>query len=686
MSQRRNKRSAPAAPRAGPRERTAGPQPDNRSSPPRAAGLAAALAATAAVYLGCLGNAFVFDDIAMITRNPRIGEWSFLWRSFAHDAWWFRPDGPFPKSAYYRPLEDVWLGLNYHLFGLDPGGWHLTSIAVHLLCVWLVFTIAAELTRSGWAATAAAFLFGLAPLHAQAVAWPTSIPLPMSAAFELGALILFVRRRNSPIWLIPVAWTLFCCALLSHESAVTFPLVLGAYVLLLEPDEQSRAQTDRSARRAKASLRALLDTVPYLAAAAVYLGLRLAVLGFIRRPAPETVATWGQVALSIPGAAADYVMILAAPWLAGPAHQFQLASSPVSPAFYLPLLALAALAVAGFFALRATRHRMLYLFLAAWAAFAIAPMMNLHDLVGDSLIEDRYVYFASAAVYIFAADLGMTIAAIGAEARHLVTAGAVAIAAVYAFVLWHVEGYWHDEVTLFSKCIDEYPGSATCHGRLAMALERRGDFRGARREFSNLYDITHDDSITLFKLGRLDQRLGNERVAAEEISRGLANMKNVPASLLFETAQAAYAAGDSALAEQVLARASSDPAAADNARFMSAQVMAARHNFDGAARLLQSLASRRPREIRVWLLLAAVMHSQGDFNAAAQALAKAVELQPGSVHLRMRYARVLRELGRNDQALAQCRSAAALEPRNRRARACVSELGDEPGDAGGGAR
>ena len=55
----------------------------------------------------------------MIIVNRYIGDWSFLWKAFVNDSWWSGP-ADLPQSHYYRPLQDVWLGLNYQVFGLNP--------------------------------------------------------------------------------------------------------------------------------------------------------------------------------------------------------------------------------------------------------------------------------------------------------------------------------------------------------------------------------------------------------------------------------------------------------------------------------------------------------------------------------------------------------------------------------------
>src|SRR5208283_5556467 len=92
---------------------------------------------TMLVYLRCLGNGFVFDDHEMIVINRYLGQWSFLWKSLVNDSWWFRDPLHLPQSSYYRPLQDIWLGIHYQLFGLVPGGWHATMIALHLAAVWM---------------------------------------------------------------------------------------------------------------------------------------------------------------------------------------------------------------------------------------------------------------------------------------------------------------------------------------------------------------------------------------------------------------------------------------------------------------------------------------------------------------------------------------------------------------------
>ncbi len=141
--------------------------------------IAALLALSALVYARSLSNQFVYDDNEEIRLNHFIGQWSFIWRSFVNDSWWFRNPAKLPQSAYYRPLQDAWFALNYHAFAMNPVGWHMMMIALEVIVVWLVFRVTEELTGDFTSALVAGALFAVMPVHAQAIAWPSAIPLPM---------------------------------------------------------------------------------------------------------------------------------------------------------------------------------------------------------------------------------------------------------------------------------------------------------------------------------------------------------------------------------------------------------------------------------------------------------------------------------------------------------------------------
>ncbi len=635
--------------------------------------LGGVLLLTMLVYLRCLSNGFVFDDHEMIVLNRYLGQWSFLWKSLVNDSWWFRDPLHLPQSSYYRPLQDIWLGIHYQLFGLVPAGWHATMVVLHLTAVWLVFAIASRLTGDWRTAMLAAAIFGLIPVHAEAVVWPTAIPLPLSAVFELAAFYLFIARRDaaSSFGCRAGALIFYAGALFTHESAVAFPALVAAYVFLIEaPQPASEAAHDTSAARAR---RALVAAAPFAAETLVYLIVRYLVLGFISRRNPVSHATNAQVLMTIPPALALYLSLLAMPWFAGPSHRLVMVTSPSSAEFWLGVLV--PIVAGGFFLLvRSDRRRQLYLFCAAWIAIAIAPMMNLGGLFHQGLIQDRYLYMASVGWCLMAADVATRCADRSASARHVVMGVTGALVVTYAVALWHVQSFWHDEVALFTRCIEEFPESAIWHNRLGMALQERGQLIPAERELSASLRLDPGDGATLFDLGLLHARLGQVSEGASEVAMGLRLVPNAPASAYVTLAQLYELAGNAAQSEATLKYAGSLPAGAEAVGLGRANAKIERGDNAGAEEILHGLALRFPGDQSVWATLGAALFAQNRDGEALEAFGRALKLAPDDPQVHLYAARALLRMGRDDEALEHCRLALRADPGDPAARALMSQI------------
>jgi len=640
------------------------------------------LLVTAAAYLRCLANAFVFDDNEMIVDNRYIGQWSFLWKSFVHDSWWFRDPQHLPQSSYYRPLQDLWLALHYYLFGLNPTGWHATMIALHLVAVCLVFLIAIVLSGRPLAATVAALVFGLLPIHTEAIVWPAAIPLPLAATLELAAFYLFIRRGSSRLRL---AWSLvlYALALLSHESAVAFPGLIAAYAFWLQPHD-SAPPASRKGESAGDSTdarpliprlrRTTIAVAPYAALMFAYLGLRLLILGFISRPNFTNHATTAQVLMTVPIVLVHYLVLLVFPLDAGPSHRVLLVTNPLTADFLVPtaFLALAVVAAVLFF-MRAPRRRF-YLFCAAWIALGLVPEMNLGGLFVSALVQDRYLYLPSAGLCFVLGDLAGDFAHRSHQSRTVVYAAAFALGAIYAVVLFKLEYMWHDEVTLFSRCVRDFPESSLWHNRLGMALEQRGDITGAERELETANRLQPHDGAILFDLGQLHGRIGRYRDGLREITEALSLLPHPPPSAYLAAATIATAAGDAPAAETALDQAAALPGGFEEAALTRAEIDLFHRDAAAARQVLEPLEQRYPSDPRLWSLLGGVSDMQGDPAAALTAYQHAIALEPAAPTPHFLAARVLHEMGRDDDALAEGRLALAASPGDPNIRALLRQI------------
>ena len=124
--------------------------------------------ATVVAFLPVVGNGFLeYDDDEYVTLNPHVRSgltaqgirWAFT--SFRGGTW-----QPLPWLAYTL----VW-----QLFGLQPAGFHLTNLLLHLACVIALFFSLDRMTGATGRSAFVAALFAVHPLHVQPVAWIASL-------------------------------------------------------------------------------------------------------------------------------------------------------------------------------------------------------------------------------------------------------------------------------------------------------------------------------------------------------------------------------------------------------------------------------------------------------------------------------------------------------------------------------
>ena len=479
-----------------------------------AAILAGILAVTVAIYLPSLRNGWVFDDWHEFVENKLIHSWSFVWNSFRYDSWWFlRPDR-LPQSAYYRPLENVWFAANDWLFGTNPVLWHLAKIALHVTVVALCFRVAQLLTGNVATGLLAATIFGLMPAHVGAVVWASAIPEPLSTAFELGAMIFLIKRRPGFSRELLIALLLCSCAMLTHESAILFPLIVAAYVFLFEGvDASGTVERIMSAMRVAG---------PFIAVAVAYMCARLNALGydflFGIHHTTDSMMVRGVVQLreqhrpveelmTLPLVLITYLAVVALPWMAAPTHVVDWVVRP-QPLLFVTWTALIFLIAGAFILVRRSPNRRIYLFCAAWIVLTMAPALNLNALWW--LVDDRYLYAPSFGWSLAVAAIAMEIAASGSRARNILGPAVIVILVAYAASTMQSERYWRDDVTFFARCVEIGPNEPDYRLRLAAAQNKAGNLGEAARVLERGTQLDPDDVHLHLKLAEQYQMMGRQ--------------------------------------------------------------------------------------------------------------------------------------------------------------------------------
>jgi tetratricopeptide (TPR) repeat protein len=174
-------------------------------------------------YLPALRGGFIWDDDDYVTHNLTLHDGEGLRQI------WFKV-GAVPQ---YYPVVHTTFWLEYHLWGLNPVGYHLINVLLHALAAILLWQLLLYLRiRGAWLA---AVIFALHPIEVESVAWITERKNVLSAVFYFAAALAYLRfvaweKPGSPnrfrwYWYLG-ALVLFLAALLSKTVTCSLPAAL----------------------------------------------------------------------------------------------------------------------------------------------------------------------------------------------------------------------------------------------------------------------------------------------------------------------------------------------------------------------------------------------------------------------------------------------------------------------------
>ena len=194
-----------------------------------AAFLAALLVLVLLIYANTLHAPFNFDDEVVIKNELSEAGWSLFYN--------FNP----PR---YRHLFYLSLVINHSQGQLDPFGYHLVNLSLHLLSSIVIFFIVFITFKRGmsWAkkealsiAIITTLFFSLNPVHSETINYISARTVGMSSFFYLFAFLMFIlgsfreRRLRSRLLYYLLSLAGFVASILSKETSLTFPATILLY-------------------------------------------------------------------------------------------------------------------------------------------------------------------------------------------------------------------------------------------------------------------------------------------------------------------------------------------------------------------------------------------------------------------------------------------------------------------------
>jgi len=448
--------------------------------------------------------------------------------------------------GHYSPLTWITLGADYVVWGLDPLGYHLTSLLLHSANAVVVYLIALRLLRVEapgamdrplplrCSAAFAALLFSIHPLRVESVAWATERRDVLFGLFYLLAVLVYLRPepgagarpavRTRRYW---ACLLLFVAALLSKVMAVTLPAVL----LLLDAYPLRRFPLTVAGLRSSEARRAVLEKLPFFALSAVAsVGAFRATIAAEALTGTSKLGWVDRAAVTVYGLG-FYLWKSAVPL--GLAHFYALRTP--FPVFAAPVL-LSAVGVAALVLLCAWLWRRTPAYLMAFAVYAtvLLPVIGIVH-AGPQLVADRYAYLATLplAVLLGAAHLGgwksaPLVSRPRARLILLVVAPCLLLICL-GLLTWRQVLVWHDNESLWANAV-RYAPSADVHHVMGRQLVRQGRLAEAVPHLRRNVELVPENPWAHYDLALALERLDRLPEAVEQYALAV---RGSPTSPLF---------------------------------------------------------------------------------------------------------------------------------------------------------
>ena len=174
--------------------------------------------ATLFVFWNSKNFGFVWDDNEYIVNNPNIVSLSL--QSIKHIFSSF-------YAANYHPITTLSWAIEYHLWGVNPVGYHISNILLHVVNVSLVFFFVQALVKDIRVSAVSTALFAFHPMHVESIVWISERKDLLFTLFYVSSLLCYLQYlRSKKLHFLLLSFIVFIFSCLSKSAAITLPLVL----------------------------------------------------------------------------------------------------------------------------------------------------------------------------------------------------------------------------------------------------------------------------------------------------------------------------------------------------------------------------------------------------------------------------------------------------------------------------
>ncbi len=595
---------------------------------------------TLTAYYPALRGGFIWDDTDYVTENQTLRDLNGLKRI------WFEVGATYQ----YYPLVHSTFWLEYHLWKLNPFGFHLVNVLLHATSAILLWQVLRRLQLPG--AWLAAAIFALHPVEVESVAWITERKNVLSGVFYFAAALAYLRfvqesgvrsqdsvskHPASRFWLwYAVAFLLFVSALLSKTVACSLP---AALLLILW---WKKGQLGRG------------DVMPTLPLFATGMGLGLLTAWVekhhVGAQGQEWALTFFERCLIAGRALWFYAGKLV--WPANltfiyPRWQINVG---VWWQWLFPFSALVVVAALWFARKRLGRGPLVAVLFFAGTLFPALGFINVYPMV-FSFVADHFQYLASVGL--------ITLGTVGLSRVRWVIGGPLLV--VLGVLTWQQTHIYRNLETLWR---DTLAKNSTCwlgHNNLGLVLEKQRKTAEAEWHYREALKLNADYPEALNNLGSILLAQGHKSEGMDCYLRALKinpnridTLNNIGTALLDD--------GSLDEAEEKFRKALQiHPNSAETLNNLGTALVA-KGQYPEAIACYEAALHLKPDQAEIHWNLGNALAEIGKSDEAVLQLRRVIEIEPGNAKAHNDLARALADDGKGDEAMAEIEAALRLSP------------------------
>ena len=470
----------------------------------------ALIVGTLVVFWQVRNHEFInFDDREYVTNNPQVKTGLTL----RGVIWAFTTS----HASNWHPL--TWLShmLDCTLYGLNPGGHHMTNLLFHIASSLLLFLVLRRMTGAIWESSFVAGLFALHPLHVGSVAWVAERKDVLSTFFwvlTMWAYVYYSRRPGLNRYLLVLLCFVF--GLLSKPMLVTLPFVmllldywpLGRFQFgpsMGDLDSSTHVSLDRS-HQGLSVVRLVLEKIPLFVLSGVS-----SLLTFLVQQRGGTVGSLEAIPLEsrIGNALISYVQYIGK--MVWPHRLAVFYPYPENLPIWQVVGAGLLLVALSILVIRSARRQPYLAVGWLWYLGTLVPVIGLVQ-VGMQAMADRYTYVPLVGLFIM---IAWGVRDLSEGWRHRRTVFAISAGVLFSVLMvmtWIEVRRWENSMTLFSRTLEVTSKNSLIHYNLGVVLLRQGRNTEAITQLNeslqiapNRADVHNNLGVALARQGKIEE-------------------------------------------------------------------------------------------------------------------------------------------------------------------------------------